>query len=84
MVTEIAEYQNYARLMREWVEKGYRDKDEYLNRNRPATDQDWFLSQYQGFPGAETIMENGLGMELETRLLNGPPVLDNATPLEPC
>lgn len=81
VVTEIAEYQDYARLMREWAEKGYRNKDEYLNRNRPVVDQDWFLSQYQGFPGAETIMEDGLGVELETRFLNAPPVLDNATPL---
>ena len=81
VLTEMREYQDYVRLMRSWAENGYRHPDEYLGRNQPSASKKWFLTQYQGFPGAQAIMEKGTGVKMETRLLNGPPVLDNATPV---
>ena len=83
VLTEIREFQDNARLMREWTEAGYRDPDAYLNRDQgdPSAKKNWFLRNYQGFPGAEVNLSRGWGVPLEARWLNGPPVLDNATPL---
>ena len=81
VLTEMKEYQEYTRLMREWTEKGYRDKDSYLNRNKDGKTKKWFLSYYQGFPGADVLIAESTAREIEARFLNAPPVLDNSGPL---
>ena len=81
VLTEMREFQEYTRLMRDWTEKGYRHQDSYLNRNNDEKTKRWFLNYYQGFPGAEILIAQSRGRELETRFLNAPAVLDNAGPL---
>ena len=43
VLTEMREYQDYVRLMRSWAENGYRNADEYLERNQPSTSKKWFF-----------------------------------------
>lgn len=81
VLTEMREFQEYTRLMRDWTEKGYRHKDSYLNRNNDEKTKKWFLNYYQGFPGAKALIAQSRGREIEARFLNAPPVLDNAGPL---
>ena len=81
VLTEIQEFQDYTRLMRDWTEKGYRDKDSYLNRNNDEKTKKWFLNYYQGFPGAEALIAASRGRDIEARFLNAPPVLSNAGPI---
>lgn len=83
VLTEIPEFQENARLMRRWTEAGLRDKDAYLNRDQgdEAAKKNWFVRNYQGFPGSEVNISKGWGVPLEVRWLDGPPILDNATPL---
>ena len=81
VLTEMREFQEYTRLMRDWTEKGYRNKDSYLNRNNDEKTKKWFLNYYQGFPGAEVLIAESRGRAIEARFLNAPPVLDNSGPL---
>ena len=81
VLTEMPEFQEYTRLMRDWTEKGYRNKDSYLNRNNDEKTKKWFLNYYQGFPGAEVLIAESRGKPIEARFLNAPPVLDNSGPL---
>ena len=81
VLTEMQEFQDYTRLMRDWTEKGYRDKDSYLNRNNDEKTKKWFLNYYQGFPGADVLIAESRGRDIEARFLNAPPVLNNSGPL---
>ena len=83
VLTENREFQDNARLMRQWVEAGYRDPDAYLEKDDSgdSAKKNWFVRNYQGFPGSEINLGKGWGVPLEVRWLSGPPVLDNATPL---
>lgn len=82
VLTESREFQDNARLMRQWVEAGYRDPDAYLKKDTDNSGKkNWFVRNYQGFPGAEVSLSKGWGVPMEVRWLSGPPILDNGTPL---
>ena len=82
VLTEVPEFQAQVRLMRQWAERGYFDKDAYLKEGTTtAQKKNFFMRTYQGFPGAEVGIEKGYGVPIEVRLHEAPAVLDSNTPL---
>ena len=68
--------------MRKWVDEGYYDKNAYLRKDENAANiTNWFMRNYQGFPGADIGLSKGWKVPMDVTLFNGPPVLDGSTPL---
>ena len=82
VLTEVPEFQAQVRLMRQWAERGYFDKDAYLKEGTTtALKKNFFMRTYQGFPGAEVGVAQSYGMPIQVRLHEAPAVLDSNTPL---
>ncbi len=82
VLTEVPEFQKYARLVRKWVDEGYYDKDAYLRKDENAANiKNWFIRNYPGFPGADISLSESWSVPMDVVVFDWPPVLDGSTPL---